>query len=687
MSNNDKHAWMKERWGKQRKVGDDKSGATGLGGSVRGSSGISGISGSSVISSGVHSGDHKGSSCKEEPSSKSEWMRNRMMLKKRGRDDSTLLPACSTSSNSSPSLLPLPLSRPSTPFSSPPPPSSPPPFKSNTAAPASTAPKREQRDPDMQRVQSVEEFVAPGATGPLLPPCTVTIVATGPVATGPVATGPVTVVPLRKRAPKVKPSMLWTESCRPVSVDDIVGNGTAIEQLKQWLSSPPPYKPVLLGGPVGCGKTSLAHALFREHDFYVRDVCSLPVVWDDEKPGGVAIMVEELIEYYSVHALAKPAIILDEVDHLEGHQRSKLVKVLKSRPAFHIPILCICESVSDKSVDALKNACKVVRMFRPFSINKDVRTLLLRLQHRMALQSVSRQQLSMIEQVSQGDLRRATLLLQLVARASKSQKTLQAGNLNADAFAGSPFESASSILYGVPRLLRSTRRLVTTREVDERAFLNKDGAVELSGKQIAFMEYESDERCDMMRDDIVVFMLHENYVNAVVKPPTSHDVNADNRDDLDILVRSTELFADYDTINSHFMHQTHEQARTCLAAGLPRPAEAALMGTTPKLQFTQLLGVMSSSRARRLELSALLPWTRQRQHGDELVNEDRAVADEYASLDRQFNVKSKDARSVKGSRGEGREEGGGRGGKAAQEKGESSGSRGGGARGKKAKAS
>lgn len=460
---------------------------------------------------------------------------------------------------------------------------------------------------------------------------------------------------------------MWTEVYRPRRVADVVGNKSAVEQLQQWISAPPPYKPVLLGGPVGCGKTSLAHALFLEHDLFIRDVCALPVVVDDEKPNSVAHMVEELVNFTTA-GMVKPGIIIDEVDNLEGHQRARLISVLKSRAAFPVPIVCICESVTSKAMEALKGACKVVRMFRPFSINKDVRTLLLRLQHQMALHDVSRQQLSMVEQVSQGDLRRATILLELVSRGRRNGggadgKKLTESILNADAFTGSPFESTSSILYGVPRLLRRRVRQINTREVDEHAFLEQDGRVQLSGSHVMHSIYDDDERCDMMRDDIVVFMLHENYVDAVL--PSGHQhlqqgsttgaANTNNLAELNVLVEASALFADFDTLDSHFMHHTHVEARTCLAAGLPRPAEAALIGVTPKLQFTRVLAAKSAGRAKQLELSSRLPWSRQsHQVPDmrELVNKDGALDEEYASLGREWGGGAPKPKSKAGGTGE-----------------------------------
>jgi len=51
---------------------------------------------------------------------------------------------------------------------------------------------------------------------------------------------------------------------RPTSLDEIVGNDSVIAGLKRWLKDPNRNHAILLHGPFGCGKTTIARILARE---------------------------------------------------------------------------------------------------------------------------------------------------------------------------------------------------------------------------------------------------------------------------------------------------------------------------------------------------------------------------------------------------------------------------------------
>lgn len=65
----------------------------------------------------------------------------------------------------------------------------------------------------------------------------------------------------------------WAETYRPRTLAEIIGNGTAVEQLKSWADSwskgKPKKKGVILVGDPGIGKTSAAHALAADYGWDV----------------------------------------------------------------------------------------------------------------------------------------------------------------------------------------------------------------------------------------------------------------------------------------------------------------------------------------------------------------------------------------------------------------------------------
>lgn len=147
---------------------------------------------------------------------------------------------------------------------------------------------------------------------------------------------------------------MWSEKYRPQIISDMVGNEESRAAIMEWFAKwKKGTKPLLLVGPPGIGKTTMAYLVAKQFGY---DMIGLNAS-DVRSKSRINEILTPVLGNVSV--LGTPMIFVDEVDGIHGRGdfggASALVEILKE------PTVPIILAANDDTLDKMKNIKKVVK--------------------------------------------------------------------------------------------------------------------------------------------------------------------------------------------------------------------------------------------------------------------------------------------------------------------------------------
>lgn len=221
--------------------------------------------------------------------------------------------------------------------------------------------------------------------------------------------------------------MLWSEKYRPQTLKDVLAGKEAISKVLEWVKNwqNGPWKPMLLAGPPGVGKTSLAMAIANTMkwefvELNASDQRNWEIINRIVGEGAFNETISDEGEFLSSKSGRLKLIVLDEVDNIHKKEdvggESALIRIIKRKP--RQPLILIANDPYQLSLE-LRKFCEFLELKR-LTKTQIVKVL----QNICAREGIKcdKEVLGEIAENAGGDLRAAINDLQAVAEGKKEIK-------------------------------------------------------------------------------------------------------------------------------------------------------------------------------------------------------------------------------------------------------------------------
>ena len=241
--------------------------------------------------------------------------------------------------------------------------------------------------------------------------------------------------------------LMWSEKYRPQNISDMLGNEDSRSSIIEWFTKwKKGTKPLLLVGPPGIGKTTIAYLTAKQFGY---DMIGLNAS-DVRSKSRLNEILSPVLGNVSI--LGIPMIFIDEVDGIHGRGdyggAEALIEILKEPT---VPIILASNSDTSDKMKSIKKVVKTIS-FRPIP----PRLLKTYLENILKKENVTLSPGSMIKVIdrSRGDIRSMINLTQSLVTGFNPQTEKSFENINVEDginafFKANSLDEARSVLYSM----------------------------------------------------------------------------------------------------------------------------------------------------------------------------------------------------------------------------------------------